>query len=195
MVRSCEIKDITAQQSKNIKELFLYGPKTVGAFIRALAKELFGVDRIVETLLGEDGEFLKGIKVNQDRDKLFSVDEELKLVEILKIIDPDFFTKRDAYRLLVRDKINSYGRDLKKSYDFDKASCSSSRKGKKISEESHNITSYFKKISRPGNMQAEVNKNLDENPVAGPSGVQQEVTVKSNVVSYQSSSQSSIDEY
>ena len=148
MIRAREIPDVNNSQSKNIKELFLYGPTSIGSFIRSLAREIFGEDRIADTLLGEDGEFLKGVKTNQDRDQIFSVDDELKLVEILKIIDPDFFTMRDAYRFLVRDKINSYGRDLKKAkQDSDKIP--SSKKHQRLSLSNYNITSYFKKIIRP----------------------------------------------
>lgn len=177
------IKDVNPQQSKNIKELFLYGSVSVGSFMRSLARELFGEERIVATLLGEDGEFLKGIKMNQDRHQLFSVEEEMKIIETLKIIDADFFTKRDVYRVLVRDKINSFGRDLKKSMDLDKSQSTSNRKSTSSSK-SYNITSYFKKISRAGNQQDLVKDNSDE-PVAGPSGQQQRFDESPNTSSYE----------
>ena len=154
-IKSTEITFVDDETARLIRQLFIYGTDDPGSFARNLAIYIFGQDRLIKTLMGRDGKFLKGLK-DCDRSEIFTADEELQVLKLYMLIDEDLFSCQDAFEFLIRNPINQLGRDLKKKsleeQDNSKTVRRSRQKNLRNSKvPMRPITSYFRIEKRNAN--------------------------------------------
>uniref|UniRef100_T1K9X1 Uncharacterized protein n=2 Tax=Tetranychus urticae TaxID=32264 RepID=T1K9X1_TETUR len=144
MIKRLQEERVKADTLRTIKSTFLFGPKDPIPFVRKLAEILFGHDRLVKTMMGKNGQPLKGIKPC-DRNEFFTSEEEQLFLDLMKLVDEKLFDDEDAFEYLVRRIVNQLGRDLARP-PIRLPRCLHFNRADNIRA----ITDYFPRVTRPG---------------------------------------------